>query len=311
MTARIVLAVPFLALAVMSSRPAGEGLIVMVDEQYAATVYATSDDGFAAPDGISWHQGHLYLTDEGGSAVVRLDKHGASALADGRANIRSPEDLVIDDDGTIFFSDDDAGGVWMVSVQGDVRQLAGKEHGLESTEGITLSPHGTILVGDGTKHAIFEVTREGKVRLFLGPDAGLLKPECLAFDAQANLYIADTGHNAIFRFDTAGRLQRLVTTKDGLVQPESICIIGGQLYITDDEAGKLYRYSNTDGLKTLAVFAGRLKHLQGICQGPQNSLLISVQDLKRNRGHILQLSASRLANRPTQSTNEFSVVESD
>ena len=92
-----------------------------------------------------------------------------------------------------------------------------------------------------------------------------------------------------YRLDRDHKLHKLVTAKDGLIHPESICYRDGALYITDDEAGKLYCYTPRDGLRTVAVFAGRLKYVQGITVGSSGSLLITVQDLKHKQGLILKI----------------------
>ena len=148
--------------------------------------------------------------------------------------------------------------------------------------------YGHLLVGDGVAHAIFDIAPDGRVSVFLGPEAGIQKPESLVFDGQGNLYIADNVLNVVFRLDKSGELRKLITARDGLTQPESLCFQGDALYITDDEAGKLYRYTPSEGLKTLAVFAGQLKNLQGITAGPEGSLLLTVQDLRHHPGLIIQ-----------------------
>lgn len=288
------------------------GMIVIIDESFQVELIATSDDGFSAPDGIAWHDHRIYLADEGASAVCSLEPSAAvqstihtshtsriRQLAEPIAGIHSPEDLVIDFDGTIFFTDDDAGGVWQISTTGDVSQLAGRKQGLLSTEGLVLAPNNSnrnsniknLLVGDGLSHSIFEVTRQGEVSLLVGPEAGIVKPESLTFDPEGNLYIADNQQNVVFRLNNNDHcLERLVTPNQEPFHPESICFCGGALYITDDESGKLYRFTSQDGLKVVAVFAGRLKNVQGIAPGPDESLLVTVQDLKSRRGLILKIS---------------------
>ncbi len=289
---RLCLAIPLLATLAMLSFPVRQsGLALFMDDNGEAAIMAISADGFTAPDGIAWHNNQLYLADEGGNAVLlRTMNKEIHRLADADAKIQSPEDVVVHADGTIFFTDDDAGGLWQINAAGAVSQLADKSQGLMSTEGLAIAPNGNLIVGDGEAHAIFEVTRQGEVSVFLGPEAGISKPESLVFDGAENLYIADNRENIVYRLDRDHKLQTLITARDGLTQPESICYHDGNLYITDDEAGKLYCYTPRDGLRTLAVFAGRLKYVQGITVGPEGSLLITVQDPKHKQGLILKVA---------------------
>jgi hypothetical protein len=165
-----------------------------------------------------------------------------------------------------------------------------------------------LLVGDGAAHTIFEVTPQGAVSVFLGPHAGIRKPESLAFDPEGNLYIADNEQQIVYRRDRDGRLQTWITGRDGLTQPESICFQEGALYITDDEAGKLYRYVPETGLTTVMVLAGRLKNVQGIASGPGGSLLLTVQDLAHARSLILQLVPTRSLTQGREPTRTHSTV---
>src|SRR5467141_3410532 len=74
-----------------------EGLVVMTDQSYKASVYATNKIGFGSPDGLLWHKGKLYLADEGGQALESWTKQdGLRTLIDSRFGTQSPEDLVID-----------------------------------------------------------------------------------------------------------------------------------------------------------------------------------------------------------------------
>src|SRR2546429_9344001 len=86
-----------------------EGLVVMTDESYKTSVFATNKMGFGSPDGLVWHKGKLYLADEGGVALEVWNKNdGLRRLIDAAFGVESPEDLVIDSQANIFFTVDDA-----------------------------------------------------------------------------------------------------------------------------------------------------------------------------------------------------------
>ncbi len=268
-----------------------EGLVIMTDDTYKASVFATNKMGFGAPDGILWSKGKLYLADEGGVALeVWNQQDGLKTLMDRQFGTDSPEDLVMDDLGNIFFSDDDAGGVWEVDASGQPRLLVGKDKGLYSTEGIALAPDGSILVGDADQHKIFKVTRDGSVSIFLGREFGISKAESMVFDEKGNLYIADNEDNVLYMLDPNHKLHRVIDRKDQF-SPETIFYSKGSLYITDSHASKLYIYTPNEELKTIAAFGGQLKNVQGVTVDDRGDIYVSIQaDLKHNVGYIVKIS---------------------
>jgi len=268
-----------------------EGLVIMTDASYKASIFATSKTGFGSPDGLLWRNGKLYLANEGSDALEVWSKaDGLKRLADAKLGFLSPEDLVMDKDGNIFFTDDDAGGLWEVDALGGTHLIAGKDKGLISTEGIALAADGSLLVGDGEQHEVFRVTRDGKVAEFLGKEYGITKPESMVFDDKGNLYIADNEDNVLYLLDLNHQLHRIVDRKDTF-SPETIYFFKGSLYITDSHNGKLYVYTPNEEVKTIAAFGGQLKNVQGITLDDQGNIFVSVQsDLKRDVGEIVEIS---------------------
>ena len=268
-----------------------EGLVIMTDASYKASMFATSKTGFGSPDGLLWRNGKLYLANEGSDALEVWSKaDGLKRLADAKLGFLSPEDLVMDKDGNIFFTDDDAGGLWEVDALGGTHLIAGKDKGLISTEGIALAADGSLLVGDGEQHEVFRVTRDGKVAEFLGKEYGITKPESMVFDDKGNLYIADNEDNVLYLLDLNHQLHRIVDRKEAF-SPETIYFFKGSLYITDSHNGKLYVYTPNEEVKTIAAFGGQLKNVQGITLDDQGNIFVSVQsDLKRDVGEIIEIS---------------------
>ena len=271
-----------------------KGMVLLIDKSYRAKVIGTNNDGFTVPDGILWKDGKLYLADEGGSAFrVWSNATQVKTFCDSSSGVMSPEDLVMDSEGNIFFTDDDAGGVWEIDNKGKTFLLAGKDKGLISTEGIALSPSGSLLVGDGETHQIFSVSRNGEVSVFLGPDAGIKKPESMVFDKKGNLYIADNDNNVLYLLAPDKKLHRPIENREGF-SPETIWYAQGQLNITDSQNGKLFVYTPDEGLKTIAVFGGKLSAVGGITTDDQGNIYLSIQtDLKHNLGYILKLEKEK------------------
>jgi sugar lactone lactonase YvrE len=268
-----------------------EGLVIMTDQSYKATMFATNKIGFGSPDGLVWHKGKLYFADEGGVAVESWNRNeGLKKLVDAGFGFQSPEDLVIDAQDNIFFTDDDAGGLWELTAGGQPRKVAGSDQGLISTEGVALAPDGALLVGDGEQHKVFRVTREGQVSDFLGTEYGITKPESMVFDDRGNLYIADNEDNVLYLLDANRKLHRIIDRKDSF-SPETIYFTRGSLYITDSHNGKLYVYTPGEELKTIAAFGGQLKNVQGVTVDDAGNIFVSVQaDLKRKVGDVIEIS---------------------
>ncbi|HEX9965538.1 MAG TPA: hypothetical protein VGB04_11215 [Allosphingosinicella sp.] len=268
-----------------------EAMVLTVESGWTAEVAASEKDGFDSPDGLLWKDGTLYVADEGGSAV-RAWRPGdrPATLADSRAGLASPEDLVRDSAGNTYFTDDTRGGLWRTDALGETSAVVEPGRGLPSTEGLGLSPGGDLIVGDPPGHRVLKVSPDGSLSVLIGPEKRIAKPESFAFDDSGNLYIADNSDNVLYLLRTDGRLHRVIADRDGF-SPESLRFSGGSLFITDSANGKLFRYSPDDGLNVVALFGGSLANIQGIAADERGALYLSVQsDLKGRKGYILKLS---------------------
>ncbi len=265
-----------------------EGMVLLTDQTYRVNVISASEADFTLADGILWRDGGLVMADEGGRAVRTWSKeNGVETLCDATLGIREPEDLVMDGDGNLFFTDDSAGGVWEVDKTGKAFLLAGAEKGLGATEGIALSPWGDILVGDAGQHQVVRIDRTGDVSVFLGPDYGIKKPESMVFDEDGNLYIADNEDEVVYLLTPKMKLHRLIENVDGF-SPETIWYANRVLYITDSKNGKLSRFTRDEGLKTIAVFGGKLRYVCGVTTDENGSIYVSIQgDVET--GYLLQM----------------------
>lgn len=267
-----------------------EAMVLTVEPGWTAEMAASETDGFGSPDGLLWAGGTLYVADEGGSAV-RAWRPGTrpKILADAKAGLASPEDLVRDSAGNVYFTDDTRGGLWRTDTTGRTSALVTPDRGLPSTEGLGLSPSGDLVVGDAPGHRVLKVRPDGTVSVLVGPEKKIAKPESFAFDDSGNLYIADNRENVLYLLRPDGRLHRAVADRPGF-SPESLRFSGGTLFITDSDNGKLFRYTPDDGLNVVAVFGGSLANIQGIAADESGALYLSVQsDLKGRKGYILKL----------------------
>jgi sugar lactone lactonase YvrE len=267
-----------------------EAMVLTVEPGWAAELVASEKDGFGSPDGLLWADGTLYVADEGGSAL-RAWRPGTrpATLADSAAGLASPEDLVRDRAGNIYFTDDTRGGLWRTDRLGRTAAVIGPRRGLPSTEGLGLSPAGDLIVGDAPGHRVLKVTADGRASVLIGPEKRIAKPESFAFDDEGNLYIADNRDRILYLLTTDGRLHRAIADRSGF-SPESLRFAGGALFITDSDNGKLFRYTPEDGLNVVALFGGTFANVQGIAADESGNLYLSVQsDLKGRKGYILKL----------------------
>lgn len=268
-----------------------KAMLLTVEPGWTAEVAASEKDGFGSPDGLLWQDGILYVADEGGSAV-RAWRPGSrpATLANAKAGLASPEDLVRDGAGNIYFTDDTRGGLWRTERAGWTTALVAPGQGLPSTEGLGLSPSGDLVVGDAPGHRVLKVRPDGSASVLIGPEKKIAKPESFAFDDGGNLYIADNRENVLYLLTVDGRLHRVIADRPGF-SPESLRFANGTLFITDSDDGKLFRYTPDDGLNVVAVFGGSLANIQGIAADDRGGLYLSVQsDLKGHKGYILKLS---------------------
>jgi sugar lactone lactonase YvrE len=271
-----------------------EAMVMTVEPGWTAELVASEKDGFGSPDGLLWADGMLYVADEGGSAI-RAWRPGTRPLllADSRAGLASPEDLVRDSAGNLYFTDDTRGGLWRTDALGKTTALVEPGRGLPSTEGLGLSPDGDLIVGDAPGHRVLKVRPDGGVAVLIGPEQDIAKPESFAFDESGNLYIADNRDNVLYLLRTDGRLHRVIANRGGF-SPESLRFAAGALFITDSDNGKLFRYTPDDGLNVVALFGGSLANIQGIAADEAGALYVSVQsDLTGRKGYILKLSRKR------------------
>jgi sugar lactone lactonase YvrE len=266
-----------------------KAMVFVIDKAYHPVVVGTTDSGFSMPDGIVWRDGAFVMADEGGHAVrVWKDANDVQTLCDAKVGIREPEDLAFDGDGNLFFTDDEAGGVWEIDKNGHTSLLAGRKKGLFSTEGIVIAPSGEILVGDGERHEVFSVSRTGNVSVFLGTSYGITKPETMTYDERGNLYIGDNVDDVLYMVGRDMKLNRVIEKRDTF-SPEGILYARNALYITDSKHGKLSRFTPAEGLQTIAVFAGSLRRVCGITTDNDGTLFVSIQDLENERGYLVGL----------------------
>lgn len=83
-----------------------------------------------------------------------------------------------------------------------------------------------------------------------------------------------------------GKLRRAVEEEENFT-PESVFQTKDAIYLIDGERGKLSRFTESEGLKPIAVFGGKLKKLQSISSDNQENIYVLIQSDSENQDNYL------------------------
>lgn len=280
--------VPALAalLACACNREAPDAAVIVYDEAYTAGIVLSNADGITSPDGLLWREGSLYIADEGGSAIRVWDGSKVVTLADAHSGLISPEDLRFDTDGTLWFTDDSAGGAWRVDKNGAKRVDGGA---IGESEGIARHPSGGVMIGEGLSGTLYHVGLGAPARALQVADLRISKPESMVLAPDGSMIVADNREDRLIRIAPEG-VQASIPLPPG-VSPETIALDGDTLWLSDSHNGRIYRQRPGQPIETMALFMGDLSNVSGIAAGADGEIFVSIQaDLGIGRGYIVKLS---------------------
>ncbi len=287
MRRRVALTLLVVAFAAQGCSPAApDGAVILYRDGDGAEIVLGNDDGITAPDGLLWREGTLFIADEGGSAIRAWDGEQVTTLADQTDGLISPEDLRFDESGTLWFTDDSAGGAWRIIAGGAERVDRGR---IEESEGIARHPSGGIAIGDGLSGTIYHVGDGGSAVPVESDRLQIAKPESMALAKDGSLFIADNREDRLIHLRPDGSATQIQIPAD--LSPETIALDKGILWITDSHNGRVYRLEPGGMVETVALFTGDLSNVSGIAIGPDGAIFVSIQaDLGKGRGYIVRLS---------------------
>jgi gluconolactonase len=178
---------------------------------------------------------------------------------------RGPNDLVVEADGGVYFSDggnfsDDwqsgrpAGAIYHLTAQGDLRLV---DRNICYPNGMTLTPDGRyLLVNEHRRNRILKYriqadatcAAEGVFYAFddnclLEPEAAFeLGPDGAGLDDKGRLWVAHYGGGKVVGLDPEGHVVSTLRLPEGR-KPTNVAYHPGEkaLYITESELGLLYR----------------------------------------------------------------------
>ncbi len=168
-----------------------------------------------------------------GNGAAGFSGDGANALA---ASLRSPTDIVVDRNGTLYIADSGNGRIRRVSSQGTITTMAGASvqgftgdigdatlARLSSPQGLALYAGGDLLIAEAGAHRVRKVDTSGIIRTVAGADHGrgdggpateasLQRPRNVVLDRQENLVIADTENHRVRTVARDGTIRTIAGT---------------------------------------------------------------------------------------------------
>lgn len=197
---------------------------------------------------------YLYVCEYGKGKILRVDSlKNIEVYADGYKGERfnRPNDLVLDANGNLFFTDPKSydvnildGRIFFIDVI--TKEVSIAEDSLAFPNGINISPiDGKLYVCESAKQKIVRYTITDQNKLIEKEDFVKIPggdPDGIEFDIEGNLYAAHFGGKAVYIFSPDGKLLQKIETPG--VKPTNL-EFGGKdfrtLYLTEVETNALYK----------------------------------------------------------------------
>jgi sugar lactone lactonase YvrE len=191
------------------------------------------------------------------------------------ASVNSPQGVVVDDHGNVYFADTLNKFVRKIDHNGIIVTIAGARASpnsqadrtggadkveLASPMGLALDARGNLYISDNVDNVVRKLDRTGRITTFAGggaseytsgpvraTEAKLSSPQGLAVDAPGNVYIAESGRNLIRKIDASGMMTTVAGGaepdpggKVGDRQPATKAVLSSPTGIAVDREGNLY-----------------------------------------------------------------------
>lgn len=197
---------------------------------------------------------YLYVCEYGGGKILRVnDLQQIEVYAEGYKGERfnRPNDLVLDTNGNLFFTDPKSYDVNILDgriflVDAITKEVFLAEDSLAFPNGINISPiDGKLYVCESAKQKIvkYNITEKNKLigkEDFVEIPGG--DPDGIDFDVNGNLYVAHFGGKAVYIFSPEGKLLQKIETPGS--KPTNLEFGDDDyktLYLTEVETNSLYK----------------------------------------------------------------------
>lgn len=203
-------------------------------------------------------EGYIYACDYGIGAILKISPEGKTKiLADGFKDkkFNRPNDIVIDSQGNIFFTDPktynkDTLNGRVFKIEKSTNEVKMLIDGMAFPNGLAFSPDEQILFV--SESAINSISRFDFVNGELKNKKNFITlpsgdPDGLQFDKYGNLIVAHFGGSAIYVISSEGNIIKKIETPGK--KPSNV-EFGGKnlniLYLTEDETGCVYKMNYYD-----------------------------------------------------------------
>lgn len=185
-------------------------------------------------------EGRLIMCEQQTRQITRLEPDGRitvlAAQWEGRP-LNHPNDLAVDQQGTVYFSDPPGGDLPAAVYELDAKgQLQPLPHDFVSPNGVALSPDESILyvadMGDGKVWALDLAGGQNSKTLLTAAEA----PDGLAVDPKGNVYIAEFSRNRIRVVTPGGKDQDFIAIPDYQTRNCVVNSRGDRLYVASGAA---------------------------------------------------------------------------
>ncbi|HNS02965.1 MAG TPA: PKD domain-containing protein [Anaerolineae bacterium] len=280
---------------------------------YGATgvPYLTDGYHYNYPSGVAAaDDGSLYITEDDGHRLIKLDAAGQLEWAVGAAGVKgdwihtndrlnNPADVALDAAGRVLVADRWNGRVQIFdadgSYYGTMEQPVSGERGFNCPGGVGVAPNGDIYVVDTCTHVVDIFNRYWLHLATLGTvdqagtdNAHFDGPEDVAIDSRGFIYVADKNNHRVQVFDVnRGYLRTIGVTDEAsgdfghLAGPDGLFVDGAdRLYIADSWNNRIQVF-DTNGayLATIGgswgARSGQLRNPRGVAIAPTGDVFIA------------------------------------
>jgi len=231
------------------------GWIAKIQRGQTDTLITASDTTFQKTNGLAiGKDGNIIACDYGAGAILQISPSGkVSSLLSGYKGepFHRPNDLVLDQNGNIYFTDPDSYGkektdgrlFFYNMISGDLTLAADS---LAFPNGIAISPgDGKLYVCESAKNQVSRFERMGSGALknkekFIVLPGG--DPDGIDFDVKGNLYVAHFGMGAVYIIAPDGKILEQIAAPG--LKPTNVEFGDADLktlYLTEVETSSLYK----------------------------------------------------------------------